>query len=49
MGVVFAFIICSAVCIPFVALAWAMKPRQCPSCHALIEPDPALVRAFIGE
>ena len=49
MAVVFVIMICLAVAGPFVAFAWAMKPRQCPNCGAAVSADPQLVRTFVGE
>ena len=48
MEVVFVTMVCAAVSAPFVALAWAMKPRQCPHCGAAVEPDKELVQTFMG-
>lgn len=49
MELAFATVIGAAVAAPFVAFAWAMKPQQCAQCGAPIEPNPALVRAFMDQ
>lgn len=49
MAVVFVTMVCAAVAVPFIALAWALKRRECPHCGASIEPDPLLVRMVTGE
>jgi hypothetical protein len=49
MMIVFLTMVCAAVAAPFLAFAWALKPRQCAHCGAAIEPNPALVKMFVGE
>jgi hypothetical protein len=49
MGVVFVTMVCSAVALPLIAMAWALKRRKCPHCGASIEADPVLVRLLTGE
>lgn len=48
MAIVFVIMVCTAVTLPFVAFAWAMKRQHCPHCGAEIEPDAELVRMFTG-
>ncbi|HEX8806131.1 MAG TPA: hypothetical protein VF741_04240, partial [Candidatus Aquilonibacter sp.] len=49
MIVAFAAVLGAAIAVPLIALAWAIKPRQCPHCGASIEPDERLVRMVTGE
>jgi hypothetical protein len=49
MGVVFVTMVCAAVALPFIAMAWALKRRECPHCGASIDADPLLVHLLTGE
>jgi hypothetical protein len=49
MMIVFVTMVCAAVAIPIVAIAWACRPHHCPHCHQTIEADPALVRLLTCE
>jgi hypothetical protein len=49
MAVVFVTMVCAAVAAPLIALAWALKRRDCPHCGASIEADPVLVRLLTGD
>jgi hypothetical protein len=40
--------LCATIAGPLIAMAWAMKPRQCPHCGASVEPDEHAVHMFIG-
>jgi hypothetical protein len=49
MIIAFVTVIAAGVAAPFIAFAFAMQHRQCPHCGMSVTPDPALVRAFIGD
>lgn len=49
MEIAFVALIGATVAAPFLAFAWAAKPRTCTTCGAPVEPNPALMRAFMDE
>jgi hypothetical protein len=49
MEIAFVAIVGAAVAAPLIALAWALKRRDCPHCGASIETDPVLVQLLTGE
>jgi hypothetical protein len=49
MMIVLVTMVCAAVAIPIVAIAFACRPQHCPHCHQTIEADPALVRMLTCE
>ncbi len=49
MAIVFVIMVCSAVAVPFIAMAWAMKRTHCPQCGAEVGPDAQLVRMLGGK
>lgn len=39
--------LCTTVAGPLIAMAWAMKPRVCPHCGAVIDPNEHTLHTFV--